>query len=910
MKFYTPFVIMLSVLSVLIFLFNSCLTPVKPDFTPRIEYDGNIKTDKSPEPGTKFTMYIVAVCENPLGYQWYKDNHPVEGAVADSFVINSLTVKHEGIYKCEVRSKSSLIYSKPYRLRLKENEQEPLLYDRGAIFSSGNSQLNRPFFLYIKPNRDFPLTYQWYKNDTIINQGTGDTLYFKALSNNNIGNYFCEVEYNDRTVRSLYYKIEIENKPPEFRDSLLHDSYQIDEGDTLTIRFEAIDENNDGIVYKLTKNTLPKPETAVFDTASKTMSWISRQGDKGIYKIVIEASDGKTVTEKVIEIGIGKINLNPRISIININRDDTVSISENDTLQFTVKISDPNTEDKPVFNEPENIPEGSIFDKSTGKFTYTPKYDVASDISNKIFPAITFHATDNAAKNPLQTKFIFHLLVRDKKLIITAESDTGGGIDPSGTIKAEPGRDYTFIITPDKGWAIKGILVNGIEKGAINSYIFKNIQQDNTIKVLFEKIIYTLTISSDDNGKADPEGKIHVDPDSSIKLTVNPKPGYKFNKWEILEGNPEIKKLSSNTFEVRLTNESTAIKALFFEKISVKYTASGSRHTLFLKSDNTLWATGYNKYGQLGDGTTINRESPVQVFTDVDSIISGYNSTFVIRKDKTLWVTGENRDGHFGLGDTLNRASFTQIPDINNIKGISVGFDHTMIIKANGALWGAGSNTLNCLGIEDKNQKRLRFTKIPDMMNVVKVSAGTFMTIVLLSDNTIWAVGGNSFGALGLGDDTTRSRFTKMPGMSNVTDITAEGYSTYFLKNDNSFWATGDNRNGQSGDGTLIERNSPEKIIDNVIAISPTFYNVLILKSDNTVWITGKNKYGVFGNNSNKNTTTPVKILENVKYISAGSRSSVIIKNDNTVWVTGWNIFGQLGLGDKTNRYAFTEILF
>ena len=522
MKFYTPIIIVLFAISLIILQFSACLSPVKPDFAPRIKFDGNIKTEGTRNLDTKIIMYVVAVRESPLTYQWYKDNHPIEGASADSFVIDSLTIKHEGIYKCEIGSKSSIVSSNPYRLRIKENKQEALL----------------------------------------------------------------------------------ENNPPEFKDSLPHDSCKIDEGDTLTIKFEAIDENNDGITYKLTKNTLPKPETTVFDTASKTLSWISKQGDKGTYKIVIKTSDGKTAIEKAVDIIIGKVNLNPRITISNVNQDDTVSIYENETLQFTAKISDPNTEDEPIFDEPENMPEGAVFDKSTGKFTYTPKYDVSSDSSNKIFNAITFHATDNAAENPLKTKFVFHIAVRDKKFLITAKSDTGGGIDPSGTINAEPGKDYMFTITPIEGWTIKEVLVNNNHKGMINSYTFKNIQQNNTIKAVFEKKSYTLTISSDDNGKAVPEGEIQLTPDSSIILTVSPNTGNRFEKWEILQGNPEINKISVDTFEVRIKNESTTIKTCFIENDAIiKYIAVGSSHIHYLKYDNTLWAAGNNTYGQLGDGT-------------------------------------------------------------------------------------------------------------------------------------------------------------------------------------------------------------------------------------------------------------------------------------------------------------------
>jgi hypothetical protein len=49
-------------------------------------------------------------------------------------------------------------------------------------------------------------------------------------------------------------------------------------------------------------------------------------------------------------------------------------------------------------------------------------------------------------------------------------------------------------------------------------------------------------------------------------------------------------------------------------------TAAGRDHSLFLKSDGTVLATGLNSKGQLGDGTTVNKTSPVQVLSDVSAI--------------------------------------------------------------------------------------------------------------------------------------------------------------------------------------------------------------------------------------------------------------------------------------------------
>jgi alpha-tubulin suppressor-like RCC1 family protein len=76
-------------------------------------------------------------------------------------------------------------------------------------------------------------------------------------------------------------------------------------------------------------------------------------------------------------------------------------------------------------------------------------------------------------------------------------------------------------------------------------------------------------------------------------------------------------------------------------------TAAGKSHSLGIKSDGTLWAWGGNIYGQLGDSTTTERHSPVQIDKDNKwtSISAGYFNTLALKSDGTLWTWGGNEAG-------------------------------------------------------------------------------------------------------------------------------------------------------------------------------------------------------------------------------------------------------------------------
>ena len=70
---------------------------------------------------------------------------------------------------------------------------------------------------------------------------------------------------------------------------------------------------------------------------------------------------------------------------------------------------------------------------------------------------------------------------------IKATAGSGGSISPSGSISVREGRDQTFTITPDKGYAVANVKIDGKSIGAVKSYTFKNVRRTHTIEVIFVK---------------------------------------------------------------------------------------------------------------------------------------------------------------------------------------------------------------------------------------------------------------------------------------------------------------------------------------------------------------------------------------------------------------------------------------
>ena len=83
----------------------------------------------------------------------------------------------------------------------------------------------------------------------------------------------------------------------------------------------------------------------------------------------------------------------------------------------------------------------------------------------------------------------------------------------------------------------------------------------------------------------------------------------------------------------------------------------GSRYTIALKTDGTLWTWGRNNTGQLGIGTTVNKFEPTQMGADLDweSMDPGYFFCYARKTDGSLWAWGSNYGGQLSIGTTVDQ---------------------------------------------------------------------------------------------------------------------------------------------------------------------------------------------------------------------------------------------------------------
>ena len=342
----------------------------------------------------------------------------------------------------------------------------------------------------------------------------------------------------------------------------------------------------------------------------------------------------------------------------------------------------------------------------------------------------------------------------------------------------------------------------------------------------------------------------------------------------------------------------------------IKQIAVGNYHTVALKSDGTVWAWGYNDCGQLGDGTTTQRPTPVKVngLTGVTAIAAGDSHTVALKSDGTVWAWGLNNYGQLGDGTTTDRAEPVHVNNMNEVAAIVAGKSNTVILKSDGTVYRCG------YGLDqDALIPNWREPHPLSITGVVDISTSYNYTVFLKSDGTVWAQGLNNYGQLGNGTNTN-ALYTSVQatGLNGVVAIASGESYTEALKSDGTVWGWGLNAHGELGNGTNTNSNIPEQIklnsttyLTEVVAISGGPNHTVAVKSNGTVWTWGGYPYrDLLGNWALSNNPTPVQVdgLTGVVTIASGNDHTVALKSDGTVWAWGNNTYCQLGDGTETNR--------
>jgi alpha-tubulin suppressor-like RCC1 family protein len=255
--------------------------------------------------------------------------------------------------------------------------------------------------------------------------------------------------------------------------------------------------------------------------------------------------------------------------------------------------------------------------------------------------------------------------------------------------------------------------------------------------------------------------------------------------------------------------------------------ALGSGHSCALLTDGTVKCWGRNGWGGLGDGTTTNRNTPVEVsgITTATSIALGSSHSCAVLTDGTVKCWGRNGWGGLGDGTTDDSSTPVEVSGITTATSIALGGSHSCAVLTDGTVkcWGLnllgqlGDGTFQCVRCSGSGTP----VEVSGITTATSIALGYEHSCALLTDGTVKCWGSNGSGQLGDGTTTKRNTPVEVSGISTATSIAlGSGHSCALLMN-STVMCWGYNGSGQLGDGSVTDRNTPVEVPGLILEFPP-----------------------------------------------------------------------------------------
>ncbi len=243
-------------------------------------------------------------------------------------------------------------------------------------------------------------------------------------------------------------------------------------------------------------------------------------------------------------------------------------------------------------------------------FAITPStgYNVSSVlVDGASVGAVTSYAFSNVTANhTIAATFVID------PYTITASAGANGSISPSGAVTVNYGAAKTFTITPNTGYNVSSVLVDGASVGAVTSYAFSNVTANHTISATFAANTFTITASAGSNGSISPSGAVTVNSGAGQTFAITPSTGY--NVSSVLVDGASVGAVTSYAFSNVTANHT--ISATFAANTFTITASAGSNGSISPSGAVSVNsgagqtfaitpASGYNISSVLVDGASV-----------------------------------------------------------------------------------------------------------------------------------------------------------------------------------------------------------------------------------------------------------------------------------------------------------------
>jgi alpha-tubulin suppressor-like RCC1 family protein len=360
------------------------------------------------------------------------------------------------------------------------------------------------------------------------------------------------------------------------------------------------------------------------------------------------------------------------------------------------------------------------------------------------------------------------------------------------------------------------------------------------------------------------------------------------------------------TGEVCIENRCKLEQAPCHEAVS-----AGPQHTCVIRKDHTAWCWGRNTDGQLGNGTTVDSESPVRVAGAFLAIAAGGRHTCAIADDRerSVWCWGSNAEKQVAPVATGRILEPTRLPDLKGTSAIASGDAHSCAVLDDGAVacWGAFDSEQR--GNEDDRAFRVDvLTANGPLRGAIDVVAGFDTSCAIVQESTggpraLWCWGDDARNQIGGGGDQRLAVSVMMPG--EVVQAALGDISLCALTSSGDVYCRGDNTYGQRGslvDSTQLPAKVAMPVPADSIVAGARFACATERREPHRMWCWGENAELQLSGVEEANPLPVVVRYTNVASAAAGRDHLCALSITGGVVCSGSNGHGELGDGNRTTH--------
>ena len=346
---------------------------------------------------------------------------------------------------------------------------------------------------------------------------------------------------------------------------------------------------------------------------------------------------------------------------------------------------------------------------------------------------------------------------------------------------------------------------------------------------------------------------------------------------------------------------------------------SSAGHTCAVTGDHDLLCWGGNSYGQLGDGTTQNRSSPVAVPAldgTVAAVATGHQHTCALTLSGGVVCWGRNSEGQLGDGTTTDRPAPVAVSGLGSgVVAIGAGFAHSCALLSTGGVRCWGNNFHGQIGDGTASNVWTTPRNVTQLAGVAAISSGDWHNCALLASGGVRCWGENLHGQLGNGQSSVNQQRTPVATLLDgpALDVAAGATHTCALLVDTSVWCWGRNTYGQLGSGALggLE-DAPvpvSSLPDGATSIAAGNAHTCATAASEATSCWGRNQFGQLGDGTMTDRTAPVAAVgTGASSVTAGEWHACTLR-PGAVACWGRNDAGQLGQGNTVSPGMTAQVV-